>query len=89
MALGASPAAIRRLVLTGTFRIVAVGVAVGVPAALVGAQLLAGFLFGVGTTSTRPVIIASSLVAAVTFIATMAPARRAARIDPVRVLSAE
>jgi hypothetical protein len=89
MALGASPAAIRRLVLRRTLRIVAVGVAFGVPAALAGAQLLAGFLFGVGTTSARPVIIASSLIAVVTLIATMAPAQRAARIDPVRVLSAE
>lgn len=51
-------------------------------------RLLASFLPGVPTTP-EPLTLASAaaLLLAVTLLATLQPARRAARVDPVRAIS--
>jgi predicted permease len=93
MALGALPGQVARMVVSEAFRIVAGGLAFGVPAALAAAlaarSLLAGVLFELSPTD--PLILLSSTVA-ILLIASLAsylPTRRAARIDPVASLKYE
>jgi putative ABC transport system permease protein len=89
MALGARPAGVLRLVLRQSIVVVAIGLGIGVVAAaltwIAGAELPA-FLV-----NTRPgdlsTFIATTLVlSAVALAACPAPARRAARLDPLRAL---
>jgi ABC-type antimicrobial peptide transport system permease subunit len=86
MALGASPATVRRLVLRDTLRLAVLGVALGIVGALVLARLVASLLFGV--TPTDPLTFAA-VVAVLTSVAALAgylPAARAARIEPMSAL---
>jgi predicted permease len=86
VALGADRRSVTRLFLRQGLVIVAAGVAVGLPAALVASRLIQSLLF-----ETRPldpatyatVVIVLCLAAAA---ASYVPARRAAAIDPVRAL---
>jgi len=65
---------------------VAIGVAVGVGGALALSRFVGGLLFGV--TPTDPVTLGAVTLVLVATAATAAyvPARRATRVDPVRVL---
>jgi predicted permease len=88
MALGASPATVRSLVLRETLRLAAFGVALGVVGSLVLTRLVASLLFGV--TPTDPLTF-GAVVAALTTVAALAgylPAARAARIEPMSALRA-
>jgi predicted permease len=93
MALGALPGQIVRMVVNETFGIVAVGLAIGVPAALAAGRaargLLAGVLFELSPSD--PLILFCS-TAAILLIATLAaymPARRASRIDSAAAVRCE
>jgi predicted permease len=88
MALGASSGDLQRRILRQTLRVVATGLAVGIPASWVSARAIQGLLFGIE--SADPVTFAAVLVLMVV-VATVAgylPARRAARIDPLTALRA-
>ena len=88
MALGASPATVRRLVLRETLRLAIVGVALGIFGAVVLTRLVASLLFGV--TPTDPLTF-GAVVAVLTAVAALAgylPAARAARIEPMSALRA-
>ncbi len=89
LALGASGGEVSGLVVRGSLAVVAVGLGVGLVAALALTRLLGSLLYGVGTAD--PVTFgATALVLVLAAVAAAAlPARRAARIDPVRVLKAE
>ena len=89
MALGATPAGLRWLVLRQALLLVAGGVAVGVPAALAGARLLKEALYGVRPTDPVAPIAASLVLFAVAGLAAYLPARRASRIDPIAALRSE
>jgi ABC-type antimicrobial peptide transport system permease subunit len=69
--------------------LVAVGIAIGVPAMLAVSRLVAARLFGVGPAD--PVTIAGAIVvlAAAAAVAAFLPARRAARVDPMVALRCE
>jgi ABC-type antimicrobial peptide transport system permease subunit len=66
-----------------------VGVALGTVAALAGARLLRGVLFGVGPTDPASFGVAIAVLGAAAFLACYGPGRRAARIDPMAALRAE
>lgn len=68
---------------------VGLGLVVGLGAALALSGLVRGFVFGVA--SADPITYAAITVglAAVAAVATLVPARRATRIDPVRILTVE
>ena len=89
MALGASRSRVLRAEIGAALKLVAIGVAVGIPAALASGRIIATQLFGVsaGDPATLTAVAASmTLVAA---LAAFGPARRASRVDPVVALRSE
>ena len=89
LALGATPREITSLVLRQAAGTVAIGLAAGTVAALVFARTLSSLLFDVAPWDPGILASAVALLAAVSFAASYLPARRAARVDPVAVLSSE
>jgi putative ABC transport system permease protein len=85
-ALGATPGAIRALVLRDGGRLAAAGVVVGLAGALASGRLLQRFLFGVGAADPLVLGAVSALLLAVVLVASALPARRAARVDPLTAL---
>ncbi len=86
MALGATPRAIGLLVLRHGLVIAAVGLVLGVGGAVVLTRLMRSLLFGVGPTDPVTYVLVAGLVVATAAAACVLPARRAARLDPMRSL---
>jgi len=86
VALGARPRDVRSLVLRDAVRTVAIGLALGLPAAFLGSKVTEAFLFGVSPTAPHIFASAALVLALAAFLATVLPARRAAAIDPMVVL---
>jgi ABC-type antimicrobial peptide transport system permease subunit len=89
IALGASRGNVQWLVLRGSLTTVALGILVGAPAALALTKFVKSMLFGVTPADTVSFAAALLLMIAVTAIAAYAPARRAARVDPMAALRYE
>jgi ABC-type antimicrobial peptide transport system permease subunit len=89
MSLGATPADVVSLVLTRGLLPVAVGLAAGAAGSLAAGRLLAGLLFGVSPADVTTLFLACAGLASVAAIASIAPALRAARLDPSRALRVE
>lgn len=89
MAVGASRGRVVRTILGGALAQLAVGLALGVPAALAAGRLLQSTLFGVGSSDPTILAGAAAVLAACALIAGFIPARRAATIDPMRALRLE
>jgi putative ABC transport system permease protein len=86
MALGATPASVLRLILAESGRLVLLGLAVGIPAALVLTRFLSSFLFAVHPADPLTFTGVAILLAAVALAASYFPARRALRVDPTIAL---
>jgi macrolide transport system ATP-binding/permease protein len=90
MALGARSTSVLRLVLGRGLLLVAIGLLVGVTAALLMVPLVpAALLANVSTHDPLTFVATSALLASVAFIASYIPAQRATRIDPLIALRAE
>jgi len=89
LALGASPAHIRVLILGQGLRLLAVGLVIGLASAFAFSRVLGSFLFEVKAVD--PVIYAgvSLFLAVAAILACWIPARRASRVDPMITLRAE
>ena len=89
MALGASPTGVVALILRGARAPLAVGIALGLPAAWALSRLFRSMLFGL--TPADPIAIggATLLLVLVAHAAAYLPARRAARVDPLVALKCE
>jgi len=87
VALGATPGMATRLMMRDTLSGVLLGVAIGLPVALIAANQLAPFLYRVAPRD--PVVISAVLVflALVAAAASLAPARRAGKTSPAAVLA--
>jgi len=93
MALGAGRASILSMVMLQGSRQVALGVALGLGLALtlviVGRDAIGNILFGVNALDPLTFTLVLALVALVSSIATLVPARRATRVDPLIALRSE
>jgi len=85
-ALGARTADIVRLVVRQSTTPVAVGLVVGLAAALVSGRALAGLLFGVSATDPTTLVGVAAALAVVAALAVFVPTRRATRIAPTEAL---
>src|SRR5919198_6010446 len=83
VALGARGPDIFRLVVGQGLALAGAGVAIGLVAALALTRVLRGLLFGVSAADPLTFAGVTLLLLAVTFIACLAPARRAAKVDPL------
>lgn len=88
-ALGAQRAEILKLVIGQGMRLTLVGLVLGIVGALVLIRSMRGLLFGVATHDAPTFLLVSLLLAAVAFLATVLPARRAARVDPMVALRSD
>ncbi len=86
MALGASRLDILRLILREGLRLVALGGAAGLVAALLLARVLKSLLFGIGPHDPVSFIAVTLLLAFVAVAATLVPARSAMKTDPMTAL---
>ena len=89
MALGADPAAVRRLVLGDVGRFLLVGTAIGLPCAYALARGVESILFGVHASDPSIFVFGVALLAAVALAAGWPPAARAARTDALDALRSE
>ena len=76
-------------VLGGAIVQVAMGAAIGLPAALIAGRLLQSRLFGISAHDPLVLIAGLALLGVSAVIAALLPAGRAARMDPVRALRLE
>jgi predicted permease len=89
LALGAAPARVGGMVLGDGLRLVGIGTCVGLLAALGTTRFLRTLLYEVTPTGVAEFGLATVLLLAVTLVATLVPARRAARTHPAVVLRGE
>jgi len=87
IAVGANPSDLLRYVLSRGLVLTAVGVVLGVLAALTLTRLLGNLLYQVSPRDPWTFILAAVVMGVVSLIACVLPAWRATRIDPVRALS--
>jgi ABC-type antimicrobial peptide transport system permease subunit len=89
MALGAERTNVLAMVVRGASLQVALGLVIGIPAALAGSRLLSSMLYGVKSYDPAILLLASAVLAACALIAAFIPARRAAKVDPMVALRYE
>ncbi|HEY9125619.1 MAG TPA: FtsX-like permease family protein, partial [Acidobacteriaceae bacterium] len=86
MALGAQAGAVRWMVVRESLSLLAIGVAAGVPVALLLTRLVRSELFGLTAADPVSFFGAIVVVGVMTVIAAWIPARRAAKVDPMVAL---
>ncbi len=89
LALGETPAGVRWLVLRDALLLSVLGAAVGIPVAVLGGRMAESLLYGIKPGDPAVLLSTVLLILAVTAIAGLIPAIRAARMDPVRALRYE
>ncbi|MEM8997256.1 MAG: FtsX-like permease family protein, partial [Acidobacteriota bacterium] len=89
MALGADRTRILGGVLAGGLRLVVIGIALGLAAAVATTHLLASMLYGVSPTDPATLIAVPILFLVVAAAATLGPAWRASRVHPATALRHE
>lgn len=86
LALGASPRALRRMVVRRSLLVVCAGLALGLPMAYFATKSFAHLLFGVRPTDPAITIVTGAIILATGMLAAYVPARRAGRVDPLVAL---
>jgi putative ABC transport system permease protein len=89
VALGSSRASIVRMILRETLTLTLVGLALGVPCALIASRLAKHLLFGVSASDPATFSAVAAGLATVAVLAAYVPARRAMRVDPMVALRHE
>jgi hypothetical protein len=85
-ALGARPVDVMMLVVRQGIVVTTVGVAAGLWIAVASGRVLSRFLYGIGSHDLVSFVGAAAIVVAVSAVACIVPARRAARVDPLTAL---
>src|SRR5438552_2757255 len=86
LALGAQPASLLRLVLGQGLGLATIGIAIGIVGAVMLTRVIETLLFGVSALDPVTFLGVAILLLVAVLIACYAPARRAARVDPVAAL---
>ena len=86
---GASRGDVVRLVLRGAFLLIAFGLILGIPLSLVTSRVLSSQLYGLNPFDPVPIAIAVAVLGLFGLIATLVPAQRAIRVDPMVALRYE
>jgi ABC-type antimicrobial peptide transport system permease subunit len=86
MALGAARSSVVALILRGALWQLLIGLAIGIPAALVASHLMASLLYEVKTYDPLAFVGAILMLTVCASVAALIPARRAASIDPMQAL---
>src|SRR4029079_394105 len=86
VALGATRANVLGLVLRQSLTLVAFGLLIGIPAALLATRWMTSLVFGVGPRDIRTIAAAVVTLTVVAIGAALIPARRAASVDPIVAL---
>jgi putative ABC transport system permease protein len=89
MAVGAQTRDVLRMVLYDGMKPTLVGLAIGLAGALALGRVMASLIYGVKATDPITFAAVSMLLAAVTLFASMIPAWRATRVDPIKALRDE
>lgn len=89
LAIGAQPAAIKRLVVREGFAIVSIGLAIGIVAAILATEVVRTALFGMGRPDALILAIVCTVLLATGFVALYLPARWASRVEPAVTLRGE
>jgi predicted permease len=89
LALGARPEAVLREVLRHTLSLTLLGIALGIAGALAATRIVSTFLFGLSARDPLTLAGVSLALVMTALAAGYLPARRAARIDPLRAIRSE
>ncbi|MGH9433368.1 MAG: ABC transporter permease [Terriglobia bacterium] len=89
MAMGARRTDIVRMVLRAGLSLTAAGLALGLGMAAILTKLLSGLLFNIRPLDPVALLVAVATLTAISFIAALIPALRAAAVDPARALRSE
>ncbi len=86
LAIGAARADVVAMIVRETLTLVVVGLAIGVPAALVASRLVSSLVFGLTLSDPMTLTLVVIVLLLVGAVAGFVPARRASRIDPMDAL---
>jgi putative ABC transport system permease protein len=89
LAVGATPGAAARSVLREGILVCAIGVALGLPLAALSARSIRSLMFGISETDPATFVVTAAMFLVLGLLAGLAPARRAATVDPVIALRSE
>lgn len=85
-ALGASPGRLRMLIFLSGVRLIVIGLAIGLAAALVATHQLSSMLYGVDAHDPPTFVVVAGVLAVVAGLASVLPARRITKVDPLEAL---
>jgi ABC-type antimicrobial peptide transport system permease subunit len=89
MALGAKRSSVLWLILREILALVAIGIAIGIPAALLGNQLAVKLLYGLSPADPASLLAAITMLVSAALLAGYLPARTASRVEPTVALRCE
>jgi len=89
MALGANRNNVVAMVMSRAIILVAIGLAIGIPVALLGGRLMSSQLYGVRSYDPLTIFVAVAVLSVFAALAGFIPARRAASIEPMNALRTE
>jgi putative ABC transport system permease protein len=89
MAIGATQASVRNLVLKQTARLALIGAGIGIFLSIISSRFLGSLIYGVHRTDPLTFAVVIALLAALALMASYIPARRAMRVDPMLALRDE